>query len=98
RAVRVTVLAIGGFALVAAVMLLAVGPSAMDLLFGDLHSYGRGGLALLVSRVVEDFRLSIPLPTMAALLVLAAFAGVFASVIPARRAAKLDVLRALAYE
>ncbi|MEJ7785522.1 MAG: FtsX-like permease family protein [Solirubrobacteraceae bacterium] len=56
------------------------------------------GLALLVSRVVEDFRLSIPLPTMAALLVLAAFAGVLASVIPARRAAKLDVLRALAYE
>lgn len=56
------------------------------------------GLALLVSRVVEDFKLSIPLPTMAALLVLAALAGVLASVIPARRAAKLDVLRALAYE
>ncbi len=47
RAVRVTVLAIGGFAVAAAVALLAVGPWAMDLLFGDLHSYGRGGLAVL---------------------------------------------------
>jgi putative ABC transport system permease protein len=56
------------------------------------------GLAVLVSRVVDDFRLSIPVGTMAALLVLAALAGVLASVIPARRAARLDVLRALAYE
>lgn len=47
RAVRATVLAIGGFAVVAALALLAVGPWAMDLLFGELHDYGRGGLALL---------------------------------------------------
>jgi len=47
RAIRVTVLAIGCFALVAALALLAIGPWAMDLLFGDLHAYGRGGLALL---------------------------------------------------
>jgi putative ABC transport system permease protein len=32
------------------------------------------------------------------LLVLAALAGVLAAIFPARRAARLDVLRALAYE
>lgn len=47
RAVRVTVLATAGFAALVALGLLAVGPWAMDLLFGDLHDYGRFGLALL---------------------------------------------------
>jgi O-antigen/teichoic acid export membrane protein len=47
RAIRVTVLAIAGFSLVVGLALLAVGPWAMDLLFGDIHDYGRGGLALL---------------------------------------------------
>jgi O-antigen/teichoic acid export membrane protein len=47
RAVRVTVLAIAGFAGAVALGLLAIGPWVMDLLFGDLHDYGRGGLALL---------------------------------------------------
>ena len=47
RAIRVTVLAIAGFAGLVAVGLLAVGPWAMDVLFGHLHHYGRGGLALL---------------------------------------------------
>lgn len=56
------------------------------------------GLALLVSRAVDDFALSLPVVTMAVLLVLAALAGVLASVVPARRAARLDVLEALAYE
>jgi O-antigen/teichoic acid export membrane protein len=47
RAVRVTLLAIAGFSALVAVALLAVGPWAMDVLFGDIHDYGRGGLALL---------------------------------------------------
>lgn len=47
RAIRVTLLAIAGFAGAVALALLAIGPWAMDLLFGDLHDYGRGGLALL---------------------------------------------------
>jgi O-antigen/teichoic acid export membrane protein len=47
RAIRVTILAIAGFSSVVAVALLAVGPGAMDVLFGDLHHYGRVGLALL---------------------------------------------------
>jgi O-antigen/teichoic acid export membrane protein len=47
RAIRVTILAIAGFASVVALGLLAIGPWAMDVLFGHLHHYGRGGLALL---------------------------------------------------
>jgi O-antigen/teichoic acid export membrane protein len=47
RAVRVTVLAIAGFALAVAAGLLALGPWAMDVLFDDAETYGRGGLALV---------------------------------------------------
>lgn len=47
RAVRVTLLAVAGFAAVVSLALLAVGPWAMDLLFDDLHDYGRLGLAAL---------------------------------------------------
>jgi O-antigen/teichoic acid export membrane protein len=47
RAIRVTILAIAGFAGAVALALLAIGPWAMDVLFGDIHDYGRGGLALL---------------------------------------------------
>jgi putative ABC transport system permease protein len=46
----------------------------------------------------EGFAISIPIVTLIVLLVLAAIAGVLAAIPPARRAAKLDVLRALAYE
>lgn len=47
RAIRVTVLAIAGFALAVAVGLLVLGPFAMDLLFGSDYDYGRVGLALV---------------------------------------------------
>ena len=47
RAVRITVLAIAGFALAVAAGLVAVGPWAMDLLFDDGATYGRWGLALV---------------------------------------------------
>ena len=47
RAIRVTILAIAGFAGVVALGLLAIGPWAMDVLFGYLHHYGRLGLAAL---------------------------------------------------
>jgi putative ABC transport system permease protein len=46
----------------------------------------------------EGFELSYPIGTLLTLLVLAALAGVLAAIFPARRAARLDVLRALAYE
>ncbi len=56
--------------------------------------------AALVSRPLADegFGLTYPIPTLILLLVLAALAGVVAAIGPARRASRLDVLRALAYE
>ncbi|MEA2365683.1 MAG: putative transport system permease protein [Thermoleophilaceae bacterium] len=56
--------------------------------------------AALVSRPLADegFQLSYPIPTLIVLLVLAALAGVVAAIGPARRASRLDVLKALAYE
>jgi putative ABC transport system permease protein len=56
--------------------------------------------ATLVSRPLADegFELSYPIGTLLLLLVLAALAGVLAAILPARRAARLDVLQALAYE
>jgi len=47
HAVRVTVLAIAGFASAVAIGLIAIGPWAMDLLFDDGATYGRWGLALV---------------------------------------------------
>jgi putative ABC transport system permease protein len=46
----------------------------------------------------DGFVLSFPVGTLVALVVLAALAGVLTAIGPARRAARLDVLRALAYE
>ena len=56
--------------------------------------------AILVSRPLADegFTLSIPIGTLLLFLVLAAIAGVVAAIGPARRASRLDVLEALAYE
>jgi O-antigen/teichoic acid export membrane protein len=47
RAIRVTVLAIVAFAGAVAVGLLAVGPWAMNVLFGPGYDYGRVGLAVI---------------------------------------------------
>jgi O-antigen/teichoic acid export membrane protein len=47
RAVRITVLAIAGFAGAVALGLLVLGPFAMGLVFGDGDSYGRVGLAVV---------------------------------------------------
>jgi O-antigen/teichoic acid export membrane protein len=47
RAIRVTVLAIAGFALVVALALLALGPPVMRHLFGQAVPYNRFGLALI---------------------------------------------------
>jgi len=55
-------------------------------------------LSVLVTRAIDDFKLSIPIGSLIILLILAAFAGVLAAILPARRAAKLDVLESLAYE
>ena len=47
QTIRVTLLAIGVFSATAALALLAIGPWAMDLLFGSDVDYGRWGLALV---------------------------------------------------
>ena len=56
--------------------------------------------AVVVSRPLADegFTLTIPVGTLIALLVLAVIAGIIAAIGPARRASRLDVLEALAYE
>ena len=56
--------------------------------------------AALISQPLTDegFELSYPVGTLIVLIVLAALAGVLAAIGPARRASKLDVLEALAYE
>src|SRR4051794_33179330 len=55
-------------------------------------------LALLFTQPLDNFTLSIPVLTLVILLVVAGIAGVGAAVPPARRASRLDVLDALAYE
>ncbi|MGH2859360.1 MAG: lipopolysaccharide biosynthesis protein [Solirubrobacteraceae bacterium] len=48
RAVRITVMAIGGFALAVAIGLLAIGPQVMTAVLGNKgYSYGRLGLAIV---------------------------------------------------
>ena len=56
--------------------------------------------AVIVSRPLADegFVLAFPVLTLIMLFVLAALAGVLAAILPARRASRLDVLEALAYE
>jgi putative ABC transport system permease protein len=56
--------------------------------------------ALIVSRPLasEGFAFAVPVPTLILLLVLAALAGTLAAIPPARRAAKVDVLRAVTTE
>jgi O-antigen/teichoic acid export membrane protein len=47
RAIRITMLAIAGFAGVVALGLLAIGPWAMNVVFGHSYDYGRVGLAVI---------------------------------------------------
>jgi putative ABC transport system permease protein len=57
-------------------------------------------LAALVTRALSQFdvRFSVPIPTLLILTVVATLAGVVAALLPARRAARLNVLEALQYE
>ena len=56
--------------------------------------------AALIAQPLKDegFVLSYPIPTLIALLLFAAVAGVIAAIAPARRASRLNVLKALQYE
>jgi putative ABC transport system permease protein len=73
--------------------------SVITSLIGGVLGLGLGILlAVLVTQAIEDFELAIPVGGLATMLVLAGLAGMAAAVLPARRAARLDVLEALAYE
>jgi putative ABC transport system permease protein len=58
------------------------------------------GLAALVTLALRDEGLAfdLPVPAITAFLAIAVSSGVIAAVLPARRAARLDPLRALQYE
>ena len=47
RSVKLTLIAIAGFAACVSLVMLAIGPWVMDLLFGGNFDYGRGGLVLV---------------------------------------------------
>jgi putative ABC transport system permease protein len=54
------------------------------------------GWALVTALEEDGFgTFALPVPTLVAVMVLAALAGVVAAVLPSRRAARLDVLRAV---
>jgi ABC-type antimicrobial peptide transport system permease subunit len=57
-------------------------------------------VAALVSKALEDegVAFSLPVGSLIAFTIVAIFAGIVAAILPARRASRLDVLEALAYE
>jgi putative ABC transport system permease protein len=75
--------------------------SVITAMIGSVLGVVLGGIfAVLVTIPLksEGFTISIPIGQLAILLVVGAIFGVIAAIWPARRAAKLDVLSALAYE
>jgi putative ABC transport system permease protein len=57
-------------------------------------------LALLVTRALSQYDLQFAIPTASLIVfvIVAVIAGLFAAILPARRAARLNILRALQYE
>lgn len=86
----------------AATMRMITVESVVIALFGALLGVAVGaGLGAAVARALQDegiTRLVFPVSDFALYLVLAALVGVVAAVVPAIRAARVDVLRAIAYE
>ena len=75
--------------------------SVITALIGAVLGLGLGVfLAALATQALSDYDLglSLPVPTLLALTAVAVGAGIAAAVLPARRASRLDVLRALQYE
>jgi len=76
------------------------GESIQVCLIGALIGLGAGvglGLALVASMSFGATKvIALPVPALMAVLGLAGLAGVVASIIPARRAARIDVLKAIA--
>jgi putative ABC transport system permease protein len=75
-------------------VIIALQGTALGLLIGSFF-----GWALVVALADEGFRVfAYPAANLAVVVVLAALAGVLAAVLPARRAARLDVLRSISAE
>jgi putative ABC transport system permease protein len=55
-------------------------------------------LSILFTQALDDFVLHVPAASLVVLLLLSSLAGMAAAALPARRAARLNVLEALAYE
>ena len=77
------------------------GEAVITAVMGALLGVAIGVLfGILVSRPLESegFVLALPIGTLVVLVILGALAGVLAAIAPARRASRIDVLRALTYE
>jgi putative ABC transport system permease protein len=73
--------------------------SVITALIGGILGLGLGlVLAFLVTQAIDEFAVTVPIVPLLVVLALAAVAGVLAAVLPARRASRLNVLDALAYE
>lgn len=68
------------------------------LIGGILGAFLGTGLSFLVSRTIDGFTFTLPWGQMFVVLVLSGLVGVLAAILPARLAARLNVLDALAYE
>jgi putative ABC transport system permease protein len=76
------------------------GESVIIALFGTALGLGLGvllgwSMVKAMSSEVSIHTLTIPVGTLATITAIAAFAGVAAALMPARRAARIDVLKAL---
>lgn len=75
-------------------VIIAVQGAVLGLVIGVF--FGWALVAALAEQGLNTF--AVPVPSLTVVLVLAAIAGVAAAILPARRAARLDVLRAVATE
>jgi putative ABC transport system permease protein len=73
-------------------VIIAVLGAVLGIVLGTL--FGTAAVGALRDVGITEFVL--PIPTIVVVLVLAGFAGVLAAIFPARRAANLDVLQAIA--
>jgi len=71
-------------ALIGALLGIAAGLALAGVVVGWLGKYGLG--------------YAVPVPSLLVVAIIAALAGMLAAALPARRAARIDVLKALAYE
>jgi putative ABC transport system permease protein len=72
--------------------------AALAVLVGLLLGTGLGGAAVTVLGLTSSMTVVIPIQQLLGVVLLAAVTGLLAGAVPARRAARLDILRATATE